>query len=56
MGRFFRHGEHDGVRIYETRRLVGVLRALDTIERAARDIIYGRTCGMVAAGGDEVNS
>lgn len=47
---------YDGVRIYETRRLVGVLRTPDTIERAARDVIYGRTCGVVAAGVDEVNS
>lgn len=39
---------YDGVRIYESRRLAEVLRALDTVERAARDVIYGRTRGDVA--------
>lgn len=47
---------YDGVRIYETRRLVEVLRALDIVERVAPDVIYGRTRGAAAAGIDEVNS
>lgn len=47
---------YDGVRIYETRRLAKVLRAVDTVERAAPDVIYGRTRGEAAAGVDEVNS
>jgi len=47
--------EYDGVRIYETRRLAEVLRVLDTVERAVRDVIYGRT-RVAAAGVDEVNS
>jgi len=33
---------YDGVRIYEMRRLAEVLRALDIVERAVRDVIYGR--------------
>lgn len=49
---------YDGVRIYEMRRLAEVLRALDIVERAVRDVIYGRirvgTAGV--AGVDEVNS